>query len=942
MKILKYNELDTSAIHKQFEKVVEALERSDFRSADVKKLTPTSFYRAKLNDRDRLLFQFAEYRGDKYILLLEVIMNHDYGKSRFLNGAKIDETKLETLNRPEEIKENPYRKLNYVNTARPNFNILDKIISFDDVQEEAFNLRPPLILVGSAGSGKTVLTLEKLKQLKDDILYVTRSQYLAENSRNLYYSFNYENEVQNIDFLSYKEYMESIHVPDGRALTFHDFEQWFSKYSYSAKIRDSHKLFEEFNGVITGMDIGKAFLSREEYLQLGVKRSIFNGAERNCVYDIFNRYLDLIKGEEGFYDTNIASFNLLRHCTASYDFVVVDEVQDITNVQLHLILKSLRQPENFILCGDSNQIVHPNFFSWTNVRSMFYEQKVAKGTDIIRILNTNYRNSKRITETANRLLLVKNARFGSIDRESNYLVKCSSDNQGELCLMQDTDKIKGELNTKTRQSAKFAIVVMRQEDKAEAARFFKTPLIFSVQEAKGLEYENIIIYNFISGNSPEFNEIIEGVTEADLNSELRYSRAKDKEDKSLEVFKFHINSLYVAITRSIRNIYIIEKNCSHRLLALLGISHGGESLKMSEQKSSDDEWSEEARKLELQGKKEQAERIRKYILKIQAVPWKILTPENLTELENEAFNPNHYNKQAKQLIYEYAAEYSVTWIFEKLLKFKFSKASNYLDDIQNITNKYSQIYLQGSHQELLHRIKLYGTDFRNQLNQTPLMIAAKIGSLESVQLLTELGANRKLRDNWGRTASQIALREAYLNHKYAAEKIAGIYPLLAETAINVKVSGKLLKIDARTMEYFLLNSMLALFQEIFRGKIRYNIPAFETGDFVSALQHFPDRIIPEHRKQRAYISGILSKNEVFRDDKYNRRIFLRITRGFYIPNPHMEIEVEEDKWINVFDLINISSLEKEISNRRLQSMLEVIRGMQKKDLSGFVENPDTI
>ena len=234
--------------------------------------------------------------------------------------------------------------------------------------------------------------------------------------------------------------------------------------------------------------------------------------------------------------------------------------------------------------------------------------------------------------------------------------------------------------------------------------------------------------------------------------------------------------------------------------------------------------------------------------------------------------------------------------------------------------------------------RLYGMDFRNPLNQTPLMIAAKTGALEAVRFLAEGGADRKLRDNWGRTASQIALREAYLNRKYATEKIALTYPLLAETAINVKVAGRLHKIDARTMEYFLLNSMLALFQEIFRRKIICSIAAFETGDFVSALQFFPDRIIPEYRKKRAYISSILAKNEVFGDSKYNRRIFLRITRGFYIPNPHMEIEVEEDKWINVFDLINISSLEKETSNKRLQAMLEVIRGMQKKDLSGFVDN----
>jgi len=34
------------------------------------------------------------------------------------------------------------------------------------------------------------------------------------------------------------------------------------------------------------------------------------------------------------------------------------------------------------------------------------------------------------------------------------------------------------------------------------------------------------------------------------------------------------------------------------------------------------------------------------------------------------------------------------------------------------------------------------------------------------------------------------------------------------------------------------------------------------------LRHFPDALVPARRKQRAYISSILAKNEVHRDDKY--------------------------------------------------------------------------
>jgi len=50
-------------------------------------------------------------------------------------------------------------------------------------------------------------------------------------------------------------------------------------------------------------------------------------------------------------------------------------VQDLTTIQLQLILTSLCEPHQFLLCGDANQIVHPNFFSWSTLKSFFYKQE---------------------------------------------------------------------------------------------------------------------------------------------------------------------------------------------------------------------------------------------------------------------------------------------------------------------------------------------------------------------------------------------------------------------------------------------------------------------------------------------------------------------------------------------------------------------------------------
>jgi AAA+ ATPase superfamily predicted ATPase len=92
------------------------------------------------------------------------------------------------------------------------------------------NLPIPLIIIGSAASGKTALMLEKIKTLKGKVLYVTLSPYLTENSRNLYYAHNYYNEGQEVEFLSLYEYLSAIEVPKGKEVDFKAFEQWIWRY----------------------------------------------------------------------------------------------------------------------------------------------------------------------------------------------------------------------------------------------------------------------------------------------------------------------------------------------------------------------------------------------------------------------------------------------------------------------------------------------------------------------------------------------------------------------------------------------------------------------------------------------------------------------------------------------------------------------------------------
>lgn len=902
MELLYYNELDYKKVAKQFNRVTGYLSQSNFAAAEVKKMPDSGFYRAKLDYENRLLFRFARHNNKNYILLLEVIYNHEYHKSRFLRGSKIDEAKCIEVPAPELVQEADSLPLSYVNPAVGKFHLLDKVISFDDIQETVFNLQPPLIIIGSAGSGKTALTLEKLKSLGGNILYITLSRFLVDNSYNLYYSNNYENENQEIDFLSYNDFCSTLRIMHGKEMDQRAFELWTQTRLHTFGIKDSHKLFEEFRGVLTGMDVDKPYLSRQEYLGLGVRRSIFLGSERDKVYDAFEKYLEFVEASN-FFDVNILSHHYLQFCEPRYDFIVVDEVQDFTNIQLFLVLKSLKEKGSFILCGDSNQIVHPNFFSWTNVKGMFYKHEMA--TQDVKILRTNYRNSPEITALANRLLKIKNARFGSIDKESTYLIEATGNERGEALLLHDNEKVRKMLNEKTSRSAKFAVLVMRKEDKPNARKLFKTPLLFSIHESKGLEYENVIILNFINDNAREFNEIAGQITESELDAgDITFARSRDKTDKSIDAYKFYINSLYVAITRSIKNVYLVESNHKHRLLHLLKLTEAKDDVKISGNVSSAEEWRREAEKLEKQGKKEYADEIRKIFFAQQSPDWEPITNANLDTIKKEALNPEHFNKKAKDKLFAYALIYDDMESIRSLIELKYRRANDFAAERTSIYRKYYADYKSDNVREITAKIQKYGLNYRDQFNLTPLLAAVHAGSLKCINYLMTNGADVTAMDNLGRNVLRTIIRQKYL--KTTNEQILNqVFSNLKADALRLNVDDKLLLIPDKKFEYFLVNLFLSVqkLECAYDEENRKYRWGFKAKTIEEAIADYPETIIPEYRKKRSYISSILAKNEVFGSNPYNSKLFFRINRGEYLLNATLALQVNE-KWVNVYELMN--------------------------------------
>jgi Viral (Superfamily 1) RNA helicase/Ankyrin repeat len=906
LKILEYIGLDVAPVKAGYRKVAEAIARGDFRAAQVKKLANLGhgkFYRAKLNEADRLLFCLVRHENEVCALMLEVIANHDYDNSRFLRGAAIDETKIADSEAADAIKE--AQTVRYLHPERTAIHLLDKPISFDDMQDTVYRQTPPLIVVGGAGSGKTALTLEKLKLVTGEVLYVTHSAYLARSARDIYYANGFEHDDQDAQFLSYREFVESIRVPAGREAGWRDFAGWFARIRQTFKGFDAHQVFEEIRGVIAAGAGG--VLTREDYRALGVRQSIFPESERDQVYDLFGKYLEWLL-EAKLYDLNLIAHEWQPLAAPRYDFVVIDEVQDITTVQLALVLKTLKHPGHFLLCGDSNQIVHPNFFSWAQVKSLFWRDPALAQRQELRVLTANYRNGLEATRVANQLLKIKQRRFGSIDRESNFLVQAVGVERGQVVLLPDREATKRDLDRTIRQSTQFAVLVMRDEDKAEAKKHFATPLLFSIHEAKGLEYENIVLYRLVSDHRAEFAEIVEGVSKADLLADtLDYRRAKDKSDKSLEVYKFFVNALYVALTRAIKNLYVIESDTAHALFGLLDMGTGEVSVEAKQ--SSLEDWQKEARKLELQGKQEQAEAIRRTILKQTPVPWPVIDEAKVRELLVKVFREQAPGSKMKQQLHDYAACFDepvlAQWLSEEA---NFDAARNFQQMRATQARKTYVPYFARHFKDILRQCETHGIEHRLPMNQTPLMAAAAGGNVALVEALLERGADRDAVDHYGGNALHWAMREAFRDREFARGPFAALYELLAPASIDVNTGNRLVRIDRHLSEYFLFQTLWVLFKSRFSHWQRRSLGAFETRAILDAWQHLPANVVRPERNKRQHLSGVLARNEVERDYAYNRALFMRVAQGWYQFNPKLSVrrrQGDEELWTPIYAALNL-------------------------------------
>ncbi len=164
-------------------------------------------------------------------------------------------------------------------------------------------------------------------------------------------------------------------------------------------LRDEY-LLEEFDWVVEGQNCRTV----EDYVQARrAGRGIpFNQSVREAVWQLYTAYRAQLEARE------LRTWGQLRQLALDrvqagefarrWDYVIVDEAQDLPPVALALCVELCRDPGGLFLTADANQSLYNRGFRWRNVHDQL------QVTGRTRILRRNYRSTRQIAQAAAELL----------------------------------------------------------------------------------------------------------------------------------------------------------------------------------------------------------------------------------------------------------------------------------------------------------------------------------------------------------------------------------------------------------------------------------------------------------------------------------------------------------------------------------------------------------
>ena len=196
-------------------------------------------------------------------------------------------------------------------------------------------------------------------------------------------------------------------------------------------------------------------------------------------------------------------FHYPLYWKSKIDYLIIDEVQDLTPLTIQLLVSITKK--NVFFCGDTAQTIAKGVgFRFYDLKSVFENSKVSI-PNVIQ-LTRNYRSHAKILDLANTIVDVIEYFFPkTIDK----LQRESSSLEGPKPILlekfQDDDLMAMIIGHSETRNPIFGcnqvVIVRNQETKATLPLFLRQALCLTVYEAKGLEFDDVILYNFFTDST---------------------------------------------------------------------------------------------------------------------------------------------------------------------------------------------------------------------------------------------------------------------------------------------------------------------------------------------------------------------------------------------------------------------------------------------------------
>ncbi|PBK60035.1 hypothetical protein ARMSODRAFT_898604 [Armillaria solidipes] len=363
--------------------------------------------------------------------------------------------------------------------------------------------------------------------------------------------------------------------------SFHEF-YWSHFPEWLIKGLDPALVYSEIIGVIKGstetLSEEKRYLSRDTYLGLSERRQSTFAGQRWEIYQLFELYMRK-KKLRGEYDTGDRTYSILKHFKQNgiprqgLDHLYVDEVQDNMLIDTMVLRALCSNPDGLFWAGDTAQTIsigssfHFNAlkeFQW-NIEDQ-YRRKHRLGAQQppeMFQLAVNYRSHAGIVDCAHSIIdLITMFWEDSIDRLAPEMgivdgvkpVFFNNEDRAQLKRF-----IFGDRGKPIEFGAQQCIIV-RNETAREKLRqqVGEVGLVLTVYESKGLEFNDVLLYNFFADSTAslaQWRVVLNGIDNS--KQDLKHPPPQFDHIHHASICN-ELKSLYVAITRARENVWIAD------------------------------------------------------------------------------------------------------------------------------------------------------------------------------------------------------------------------------------------------------------------------------------------------------------------------------------------------------------------------------------------------